>query len=464
MDYTDGYAYEKYFYYKGDWLRNLKAIFSEAKKQTGLLSGKIMKALSAAFRTVFSSDPFGDKFVGVVKIIFLIPALIALCLLVPPFLLAFLLLFCSIFFVFFLISNILVMNLLFINWCYLTYKGYYILCRHCDRKIKYPVYFCDNQNCKKGHYLFPTARYGVFHKKCVCGRKLPTTIFGGRKKLKAICPESDCGHEITWADENVVPRVIAICGGTYAGKSLFLQTLITYLVEHKMIDLEEVRKNCGEDNQRWAEQLLNNSRAGILPVKTPVNKLTRPHCVNYTSERNYRFYFFDQAGELSQEYQKQIAQRYFNWLDTVVFVIDPFSLPEIQKDFLDKGFKMPGMYSKAPPDILFSILKQTMIDIFHNCFERAKCIVVITKTDLPYFKEVAGLSPKSTHEECRNFLSTFGSSNLITQIEETFPNRVLYSSVSLTGGVPGGRAFEPSDLDEIVKELFATRKAKLNGA
>ncbi len=61
----------------------------------------------------------------------------------------------------------------------------------CNHKMKRNVYVCDcGEHLKK---LSPST-YGIFKKKCSCGRVLPCTVFAGKHKMRDSCPK--CGFKV----------------------------------------------------------------------------------------------------------------------------------------------------------------------------------------------------------------------------------------------------------------------------
>lgn len=60
--------------------------------------------------------------------------------------------------------------------------------------------------------------YGIWHRRCSCGKKLPTTFLLGRSALKAFCPV--CGNELAASD--VQQFSLSVVGGTSSGKTVLL--------------------------------------------------------------------------------------------------------------------------------------------------------------------------------------------------------------------------------------------------
>ena len=79
----------------------------------------------------------------------------------------------------------------FADFLYRTIKRISSRCPNCQNKFDLPVYECA---CSRKHTRLVPSSYGIFRRKCLCGRKIPTTFFNGRHKLKATCPI--CGFDV----------------------------------------------------------------------------------------------------------------------------------------------------------------------------------------------------------------------------------------------------------------------------
>jgi hypothetical protein len=70
-----------------------------------------------------------------------------------------------------------------------------VRCVACWERMPYPAYLCPNPACKHTHWDIRPGRYGVLHRTCDCGRRMPTTLLlGTAGKLEAICPHRACQH------------------------------------------------------------------------------------------------------------------------------------------------------------------------------------------------------------------------------------------------------------------------------
>ena len=93
---------------------------------------------------------------------------------------------------------------------YILIKGIFGACPKCKGKYKMPVYVCD---CGAEHTRLTPGIYGILRRKCLCGNKLPTTFFNGRRLLASKCP--CCGSVLS--SREAVPVCIPAIGGPSVG-------------------------------------------------------------------------------------------------------------------------------------------------------------------------------------------------------------------------------------------------------
>lgn len=93
-----------------------------------------------------------------------------------------------------------------IDRLYLVRNKIFTACHECKEKSLIPTYICPN--CGAKHTNLTPGVYGILHRTCNCGEKLPTTFFNGRKLLAAECPH--CGHPLS--DRESRPICIPVVG------------------------------------------------------------------------------------------------------------------------------------------------------------------------------------------------------------------------------------------------------------
>ena len=125
---------------------------------------------------------------------------------------------------------------------YLLRNKIFTACHECKEKSLIPTYICPK--CGAKHTNLTPGIYGILHRTCNCGEKLPVTFFNGRKELSAECPH--CGHALS--DRESRPICIPIVGGRSVGKTAFITAFSKEFIENISDD---------KDNRRLRE--LNNA-------------------------------------------------------------------------------------------------------------------------------------------------------------------------------------------------------------
>ena len=108
---------------------------------------------------------------------------------------------------------------------YLIRKRIFTACHECKEKSLIPTYICPS--CRARHTNLTPGVYGILHRRCNCGEKLPTAFFNGRKELEAECPH--CGHILT--DRESRPICIPVVGGRSVGKTAFITAFAKEFIE-----------------------------------------------------------------------------------------------------------------------------------------------------------------------------------------------------------------------------------------
>ncbi len=450
----DPYVYENYFYYNGVWKSNLVQILTDSIANIKKISQRLNIQIKQNFYIIGHDDNWIVKVCRSFLALGEIFTIASLWIVVFPILLVFILCFTLAFVVVFLADTTVSGLLMLAVKAYLKARGFYILCRYCDRKVLNPIYICPT--CRAEHQLMPSHRYGVLYWKCSCGKRLVTTRLFRFAKYDAICQHDDCRHGLNWQDENVVPKLIAIIGGTFSGKTLFLNALVNHLWTTYPNDFAPVSQ---EKDGYWIETCNENIANGHRPSKTTAEHFTRPNCLFHPKTRT-RYYFFDQAGEQLEDFDSQTRERYLTLVDTIVFVVDPFSLKELRYKYTDYAGEeqyLPQVHSLTDPNGNLNILGMILKGVYPQNRKHIRCAIVITKIDCPHFTEKTGLSARSSSEDCKRFLKTFGAQNFTSQIDMYFPERNQYFAMSLTGHseFQEGQEFKPEGLEPCVKWLFS---------
>ncbi|HEX4704014.1 MAG TPA: hypothetical protein VH352_17940 [Pseudonocardiaceae bacterium] len=248
----------------------------------------------------------------------------------------------------------------------LTVRGITVECGICHERMARPVFACPCGNRHRN--LMPDAR-GTFHHICRCGRRLPTLLMLGKRRLNAHC--GHCGAPLPGPVQSVPTFHLPVVGGVAAGKSVFMLAAMSRLYQERhnapfipadastALRLEEGRRS-----------LLD----GVLPPRTP---LGRP--VAYTVRRGDKqlLHVYDAAGEILEQAQNLAVATFLGLSDGIVFVIDPFALPAV-RDRADPSTLRDTWPSGTDPKTVLDGLVQNLQE--HGA-RRPPVAVAITKAD-----------------------------------------------------------------------------------
>lgn len=214
---------------------------------------------------------------------------------------------------------------------YLLRNKIFTACHECKEKSLIPTYICPK--CGVKHTNLTPGVYGILHRTCNCGEKLPVTFFNGRKVLAAECPH--CGRPLT--DRESRPICIPIVGGRSVGKTAFITAFSKEFIENiapsKGIEIE-FYNNRKEDIFREITQ----------DYDTGSTRMTdRPQDVTQASSVSFSFFakhpsfsperlihVYDIAGEVFTDNNENEVQKQYKYCQGIVLIIDPFAIPSIR--------------------------------------------------------------------------------------------------------------------------------------
>ena len=195
-------ARESFFYWNGDWKRNL---FTTIKATFVLNYGEIKKYWAKKKKSAFGCV-LGFLLVGIIFAILL--SSVAFLPFLSIVLVGFMFLWCVLY-------NTVAFFVHATEFFLTKIRGETYLCPSCKREIVYPVYHCPVCNAAHG-MLMPSAHYGIYYRECTCGQKIPTMQILGREQLGCTCDDPYCQSLPTG---KYTPETIAFLGGPSVGKS-----------------------------------------------------------------------------------------------------------------------------------------------------------------------------------------------------------------------------------------------------
>jgi len=376
---------------------------------------------------------------------------------------------------------ILLLGFLFItllDFVYCKYKSIASHCPNCQKKFKTPIYICPN--CGAKHDRLNPGYYGIFRRKCDCGKKLSTTFFNGRQKLKAVCQE--CEYEVKGGGLHASWSV-PVVGGPNSGKTCYINMTVMSLEKNaQKYDLNfEYVKN---DRDEYERNFQNLSK-GYLPQKTEDRRL------NY-----YQFYLTpkgatkqqislcDVAGELFNKSDvsgdKIDTQMGFRYSNAFMLIIDPLSIPKYREEVAKTTDLSKYKGSAQPIDDMLDSFVGTLRNIFNASdkdLHNTDVAVVFTKADIPGLAQKIGDSAvnktatslekkvryKVQNELCEKFLYEYEEVNFCKILKQSFKN-IQFFTCSALGHVMNGQPFVATNVEEPLLWLLGNKSSVLEKA
>ena len=368
----------------------------------------------------------------------------------------------------------------------------YSVCPACHRIIHLTIFQCNV--CGQAHELIPVEKE-VFYKKCSCGNRLPKLPCYGRDDLVALCPYHQTYCFPIGKHPGKYPEVvIPIIGGTSTGKSAFLAAWTVYA--HG-----QLKSQCGVDitypfdgGNNYAKNCIEQFREGKVPHKTNVRNtigIGMDIVSRVKRKGGMRLFLYDVAGEvfdpLGGESEDALTPfGYYDFMDGVIFVIDPFSLPAFRRTLQQEHPQAPlesllkshgiGASDKQTDDTCEKFIRGLYDhNLARNEYHYASCAVVITKADAFGLDSLIGKAAAQKRmadnprlsftdaldEACSSQLEEWGVGRVLTLLGNHF-KEVRYFSVSAFGhnsqpGVP----FTPQRIELPILWLLSKHKSKV---
>lgn len=361
----------------------------------------------------------------------------------------------------------------FVDWIFCIFKGITNHCPTCQTKFMLPTYECPK--CGAKHSALRPSKYGIFHRKCNCGHKLPTTFFNGRQKLKAICPS--CGTGLKDGGEHI-EIVVPVVGGPSAGKTCFINMAIS-----------QIERTAPQNNLSFAysptamdDYAANRSsmQSGILPEKT--NDLRLKYYQFYLTRKDVKLKnlisLCDVAGELFDTDTVIGEQIGFRNADAFIMLVDPLSVAKYRETQIGRINCNSYGASEKPLDEILSTLITTLENM--HCITSKSAIktdvaVVFTKCDIPGLENIIGPSAvrkyrqehdikslyDATNEVCERFLIEYEEQNFLNSLKSKFRS-IQFFTCSALGHVANGSRFTPSGVEDPVLWVIDKASASIN--
>ncbi|MCR5123005.1 MAG: ATP/GTP-binding protein [Ruminococcus sp.] len=358
-------------------------------------------------------------------------------------------------------------------------------CDKCKEEYSLPVYICPV--CGVPHMKLRPTKFGIFHRRCLCGTVLPCTAVTKtadkqkRSDLTARCPY--CGR----SDRAKMSRPlgVALIGGVAAGKTTFKTAFLYKFINEDAIRYGLKTSFPDKDTEFLFEEA-EKSFKGIRPI--PATKPGQEYDVSsfnfFISNNKFdvdRYvHLYDMPGEVFETINSKERLKHFSFSEGVVFIIDPYSM----KSVIDYSDELGDMsIGKMNIDSLMQVFLETLDGLQGMRREGGKytlpVAVAINKVDTIHLKELLGepaikklrkTDPSFYANKydamdllCRAFLISNGKSNAVTLLDQNF-KYVHFFSCSSMGYMPKGALarFEPENVVAAVQWILTRSDYQLS--
>ncbi len=351
----------------------------------------------------------------------------------------------------------------------------FVACPNCKEKYLIPTYMCPT--CGVKHTKLMPGKYGIFHRTCECGTKIPSHFLSKRGDLDAECPK--CGFTLKGAES--VPLYVPIVGGRSAGKTAFITAFSYEFIENVAPRNGLTITHYNSDTERFYS---NDITTDYLSGTTRMTQTETD--INQASSKAFGFFvdgaklkpkrlvqLYDVAGESFIDNTENELQLQYKYCQGIVFILDPLSIPMI-RNYIDDTVDERDRNSVGTLDseIVLDAFMNKLREITGRSAAEASSTpiaVVISKRDIHILSRFIGeeivskeldekgldVSHYSDAEDavCRRFLRENGLSNFLSNIELKFEhNRFL--TCSAIGHVRENGRYNPKGVLEPMEWIF----------
>jgi hypothetical protein len=313
----------------------------------------------------------------------------------------------------------------------LRIRGIRMTCPRCYRHISYPSYRCPG--CGVLHHDIRPGRYGVLRRHCGgCGRSLPTLLILGSHRMTAFCPFEGCEVQLADDQGTAAELMLAIFGGSNAGKTRLLTVIVMALKDHAAQRAARVDFADRLTARRVGE--LTPAVLSNLPTSRTGPDQPRAYSLYVKpADRNRRLvHLFDTAGEKFYESEKLAALQYFRSASTFIFVIDPLSIdgvwdklePSRQSEFSPRADHSPAYVFQQ----VVRNVEEMDVDLKH-----VRLGVAVSKADVLSREELP--APGQDSASVEKWLEEMNLDDLVRSVRHAFGEvRFFHTSAMLTDG------------------------------
>lgn len=335
-------------------------------------------------------------------------------------------------------------------------------CPVCHTPFTIPTFMCPD--CGSVHKKLVPGPYGIWHHKCTCGNKIPSTFLNGRSKLDAYC--GNCASPLVASDAR--PIVFQLIGGSKAGKTVYLSAFFHQYLK-KLSANHSLELTIADQYKPYFDELEDWYKGNECPATAQLNSQMYPVLIDSSLGVKRQFSIYDIAGEMFDGFtaDSEIQQQQFHYCDGLLFLIDPFSSGELRTSKINAGEDISDFSNMAVEDVATNFINY-LIRIGHakaNSRCNIPIAVLIAKADIKEVKRAIGPAkintvfrnnPETygTYENardsiCRQFLIDIGLGSTVDNLETQFTN-LHYFPVSAMGHSADGTPYEPWGIMEAI--------------
>lgn len=433
------------------WTLNREDIKKRAQK---VENGKGIMSFSGAVNLMacFSLAVFGTFFFGVISLTISVVLGIA-----------------------FLVAYVVVFLIWLLDRINLIGKGVFVACPNCKSKYRIPTYICPQ--CGAKHTNLTPGKYGMFYRKCNCGKKLPSHFMIQRGSLDAECPK--CGAALSGTGSR--PLCVPVIGGRSSGKTAYI-TAFSYDFIEKAAPRNgiEIRQYNEAAARFYRTNIRNDYWGGTTRMTETETDLRRSSSKAFSFIVHHKkmhpdrlIQIYDVAGESFVDNTENEKQLQYSYCQGIVFMLDPLSIPAV-RNYMDESISDIDKESVGTLDVdlvldsflnkLRQITGQSTTAVFN-----VPIAIVISKGDIRTLEKYIGDGKISDYmtehgldmdsyteiedRVCREFLMENGLAGFVNNIDMKFKNN-RYFKCSAIGHTREAGKYNPKGVLEPMEWIF----------
>lgn len=343
-------------------------------------------------------------------------------------------------------------------------------CPACHHTMPMAVHICPA--CGREHTLLRPSAYGVFKHRCWCGAKLSTLGLLGRNQYTRKC--AHCAYVFNNEIGNSAYAGIVFIGGPQAGKSN-----LTFMVAHELLNTYakskpgySIKFTDEKDEAEYLNNIQQFNRGRTLSKTTDMKLQAYTLELRKLQAVGQVLYLYDPAGEVYQDYEALSQQAFFNYVSTLVLVLDPFSIHlyrQIHREAIDAA-----QNRLRPSELTMEAVLSRLIELLEQLRKRPgkptdiPLAVVISKADALDLDEQIGhaaaqrLMQKNPaivseadaiHVLVEAFLERYEQGNSLRELRSHF-TRIKFFSCSALGRPPADNDLRPFQSQRVLEPIL----------